>query len=162
MHSKMIFYAGNDSPDDGFLNTFEVYGLPLKAKMVVLSSCNTGMGTLHSGEGLLSLARGFTYSGGQSVVMSMWEVDDKSGTEIVKYFYRNLKKGMSKSNALRKARIHYLKDADMLRSHPYFWSTLVIYGNNSPLYLPVRLLMIPGLVIMIIAGFLIYRYLRSR
>ena len=51
--------------------------------MVVLSSCNTGTGFLYSGEGILSLARGFIYSGSQSVVMSMWEIEDKSGTEIV-------------------------------------------------------------------------------
>jgi CHAT domain-containing protein len=137
MYSKMLFYQQKDSVDDGNLNTFEIYGIPLRAKMVILSSCNTGSGQLHSGEGILSLARGFIYSGSQSVVMSMWEIDDRSGTEIVKGFYRNLKRGETKSNALRKARISYLRDADMLRSHPYFWSSLVIYGNNSKLY-PVR------------------------
>ena len=106
----------------------------LKAKMVVLSSCNTGTGLLFSGEGILSLARGFIYSGSQSVVMSMWEIEDRSGTEIVEMFYKNLKKGYSKSDALKKARIAYLKNADQLRSHPYFWSSLVVYGNNAPLY----------------------------
>jgi CHAT domain-containing protein len=89
---------------------------------------------LYSGEGILSLARGFIYSGSQSVIMSMWEIEDKSGTEIVEMFYKNLKKGYSKSEALRKARISFLKNADQLRSHPYFWSALVVYGNNSPLY----------------------------
>jgi len=102
--------------------------------MVVLSSCNTGTGFLSSGEGILSLARGFIYSGSQSVVMSMWEIEDKSGTEIVKMFYKNLKNGSTKSNALKKARIAFLKNADQLRSHPYFWSALVVYGNNDPLY----------------------------
>jgi CHAT domain-containing protein len=134
MHSKMLFYQEKDSVEDGNLNTYEVYGIPLKAKMVILSSCNTGSGILHSGEGILSLARGFVYSGSQSVIMSMWEIEDRSGTEIVENFYRHLKKGDTKSTALRKARIDYLKKADMLRSHPYFWSSLVIYGNNAPLY----------------------------
>jgi CHAT domain-containing protein len=134
MHSKMIFYLGNDSIDDDLLNTYEIYGIPLKAKMVVLSSCNTGRGFLHSGEGILSLARGFIYSGSQSVLMSMWEIEDRSGTEIVRKFYQNLKKGNKKSDALRKARLDYLKKADQLKSHPYFWSSLVVYGNNTPLY----------------------------
>jgi CHAT domain-containing protein len=134
MNSTLIFSPESDSIDDRYLKTYEVYGIPLNAKMVVLSSCNTGSGFLFSGEGILSLARGFIYSGSQSVVMSMWEIEDKSGTEIVKMFYKNLKKGYSKSVALRKARVAYLKKSDQLRSHPYFWSTLVIYGNNTPLY----------------------------
>jgi len=134
MRSTLIFSHGSDSSDDGYLKTYEIYGIPLKAKMVVLSSCNTGNGMLYSGEGILSLARGFIYSGSQSVVMSMWEIEDKSGTEIVKMFYKNLKKGYPKSVALKKARIAFLENADQLRSHPYFWSTLVVYGDNAPLY----------------------------
>ena len=134
MHSTLIFSQASDSLEDGYLKTFEIYGIPLKSKMVVLSSCNTGTGLLYSGEGILSLARGFIYSGSQSVVMSMWEIEDKSGTKIVEMFYKNLKKGYTKSLALKKARIEFLKDVDLLRSHPYFWSALVVYGNNSPLY----------------------------
>ena len=134
MRSTLIFSHTKDSIDDGFLKTYEIYGVPLKAKMVVLSSCNTGAGQLNSGEGILSLARGFIYSGSQSVVMSMWEIEDKSGTDIVKMFYSNLKKGYTKSDALKKARISFLKNSDNLRSHPYFWSALVVYGNNSSLY----------------------------
>jgi len=134
MRSTLLFSHSNDSVNDGYLKTYEVYGVPLKAKMVVLSSCNTGAGLLLSGEGIISLARGFIYSGSESVVMSMWEIEDKSGTDIVEMFYKNLKEGYSKSAALKKARIRFLKNADQLRSHPYFWSTLVIYGNNTPLY----------------------------
>jgi CHAT domain-containing protein len=134
MYSTLIFSNAKDTLEDGYLKTFEIYGIPLKAKMVVLSSCNTGAGQLYSGEGILSLARGFIYSGSQSVVMSMWEIEDRSGTEIVEKFYENLKKGYQKSSALRKARIDFLKNADQLRSHPYFWSALIVYGNNSRLY----------------------------
>ncbi len=103
MNSAMIFSQVSDTPEDGLLYTYEVYGIPLKTRMVVLSSCNTGSGILSTGEGILSLARGFLYSGSQSVVMSMWEIEDKSGTEIIKMFYENLKKGKSKSKALRKS-----------------------------------------------------------
>jgi CHAT domain-containing protein len=136
MNSAMIFMQDQDDKDeDGLLYTYEVYGIPLKARMVVLSSCNTGSGKLSEGEGILSLARGFLYSGSQSVVMSMWEIDDKSGTDIIKSFYDNLKKGKSKSAALKKARSAYLKKASQLKSHPYFWSSMVVYGDNSPLFL---------------------------
>jgi CHAT domain-containing protein len=161
MHSTLIFNRGNDSPEDGYLKTFEIYGIPLKAKMVVLSSCNTGTGLLNSGEGILSLARGFIYSGSQSVVMSMWEIEDKSGTEIVEMFYKNLKKGYSKSVSLRKARINFLRTADRLRSHPYFWSALVVYGNNRPLYYSARwkvFVTVPVIVLLLFLGF----YFRKR
>jgi len=161
MHSKLIFSSENDTLYDSYLNTYEVYGIPLKAKMVVLSSCNTGSGLLSSGEGILSLARGFIYSGSQSVVMAMWEIEDRSGTEIIRMFYDNLKKGNSKSVALKKARIAYLKKADQLRSHPYFWATLVIYGSNAPLYYTRQLIILAVIVFMIILVSIMV-YLRKR
>jgi CHAT domain-containing protein/tetratricopeptide (TPR) repeat protein len=145
MHSTLIFAPEPDSLGDCYLNTYEVYGIPLKAKMVVLSSCNTGNGLLFSGEGVLSLARGFIYSGSQSVVMSMWEIEDRSGTDIVKEFYDNLKKGYPKSSALRRARIDFLRNSDQLRSHPYFWSAMIVYGDNSRLYY--NRYMVAGLVL---------------
>jgi CHAT domain-containing protein len=162
MRSTLIFSHINDSLEDGYLKTFEIYGIPLKAKMVVLSSCNTGSGLLLSGEGILSLARGFIYSGSQSVIMSMWEIEDKSGTEIVEAFYKNLKKGYSKSVALRKARMVFLNNADMLRSHPYFWSALVIYGDNSPLYSSAKLkIAIIAAVIIFLLSFGLYFWKRK-
>ncbi len=162
MHSKMIFSQDNDSPEDGNLNTWEVYGIPLKAKMVMLSSCNTGSGSLHSGEGILSLARGFVYSGSRSVVMSMWEIEDRSGAEIVNNYYWNIKQGASKSRALRKARLYYLRNSDMLRSHPYFWSSLVIYGNNTPIYFSLWLKVAAVLLLLIIPAILLLIYRKSR
>lgn len=162
MHSKMLFYQGNDTPEDGNLNTWEVYGVPLKAKMVILSSCNTGNGTLNSGEGILSLARGFVYSGSGSVVMSMWEIEDRSGAEIVRNYYRNLKHGASKSTALRKARLDFLKNSDMLRSHPYYWSSLVVYGNDSPIYNSVWVKIVAGLLLLVISGLVVIHCHRPR
>ena len=161
MYSTLIFSTDDDPGEDGYLKTFEVYGIPLKAKMVVLSSCNTGLGLMTSGEGILSLARGFAYSGSRSVVMSMWEVEDRSGTEIIESFYDNLKKGNSKSNALRKARKSYLKKADQLRSHPYFWATLVVYGNNAPLYYSTFRVILLCVIVLSIAVILLI-YLRKR
>ncbi len=159
MTSAMIFSQDEDIPEDGLLNTYEVYGIPLRARMVVLSSCNTGSGTLSSGEGILSLARGFLYSGSQSVVMSMWEIEDRSGTDIVKMFYEDLLKGKSKSRALKNARSVYLTNASQLKSHPYFWSSLVVYGDNSPVY-PRRIITLLSICILIItvpALYFLYR-----
>jgi CHAT domain-containing protein len=162
MYSTLIFSSENDSTEDRYLKTYEVYSIPLRAKMVVLSSCNSGSGFLYSGEGILSLARGFMYSGSESVVMAMWEIEDRSGTEIVKSFYDNLKKGYSKSYALQRARARYLKKADQLRSHPYFWSSLVVYGNNNPLYYSKYLSIFLAFVGLFIVLFLVFYFRRRK
>ncbi len=161
MYSKMVFSTVNDSVDNRDLNIYEIYGIKLKARMVVLSSCNTGTGELHKGEGILSIARGFIYSGSQSVVMSLWEIEDRSGTEIIKSFYDNLKRGNSKGVALRRSRLEYLNRANQLRSHPYFWSTLIVYGDDSPLYysLSVKLLFV---LISSVVIFSVILYFRKR
>ncbi|MCA1741052.1 MAG: CHAT domain-containing protein, partial [Bacteroidales bacterium] len=133
-YSKMIFSSAPGGNDDGMLNTYEVYSVPVNAMMVVLSSCNTGIGKLVSGEGILSLARGFLYAGSRSVVMSMWSVEDRSASAVIRSFYKNMRSGQNKSSALRNARLKFLRSADQERSHPYYWSTLVIYGDDTPLW----------------------------
>ena len=159
VNSGMIFAESGSA--NSYLRPFEIYNVPLNSKMVVLSSCNTGTGTLFAGEGVLSLARGFIFSGSRSVVMSLWEVDDREGTEIMKGFYRNLKSGKQKSESLRNARLDYLKNADMLRAHPYYWSTLVNYGDDAPLYVSkfTKGILVIFLVLM---GIYIFSYLRNR
>jgi len=134
LFSKMIFSSSPVNAEDGMLNTYEVYSVTLNAMMVVLSSCNTGNGILATGEGILSLARGFLYAGSRSVVMSMWAVDDNSAAEVMRSFYRNMRSGQAKSTALRTSRLKFLRSADQTRSHPYFWSALVIYGDDTPLW----------------------------
>ena len=160
----MIFASDEEGQEDGFLNTYEVYNLPLNAMMVVLSSCNTGMGMFVTGEGLLSLARGFLFAGSRSVVMSMWEVEDVSASAVIKSFYRNMRSGMTKSAALRSARLSFLRTADQTRSHPYYWSTLVIYGDDTPLYFDRIKLYLAFLLLLVAAAILtsvVYRGPRS-
>lgn len=162
--SKMLFAGSEDSRDDGMLNTYEVYSLPLKAMMVVLSSCNTGSGILAGGEGILSLARGFLYAGSRSAVMSMWEVDDASASEVIHSFYKNMRSGQTKSSALRNARLKFLRTADQGRSHPYYWSALVIYGDDTPLWYNRVTLYISLLLLLLVATALValvYRGPRS-
>ena len=153
--SRMLFTEGENDNEDGMLNTYEVYSLPLKAMMVVLSSCNTGSGMLVNGEGILSLARGFLYAGSRSAVMSMWAVDDISASEVIHSFYRNLRSGRTKSTALRNARLSYLEDALQRRSHPYYWSALVIYGDDTPLWYN-RVKLYTGLLFFMVAATLLF------
>ncbi|RLD60170.1 MAG: hypothetical protein DRJ05_05175, partial [Bacteroidetes bacterium] len=129
--SKLVFTLNNDSIYDGFLNTYEIYSLPLKAQLAVLSACETGGGKLSKGEGVLSLARGFIYSGVPSIVMTLWEIDDISSSEIISGFYERLKAGDKIDKALRLAKLNYLQSTDQLHAHPYFWSAYVQIGDNS-------------------------------
>jgi CHAT domain-containing protein len=161
VNSGMVFYQKDTASEDVFLRLYEIYRVPLNSKMVVLSSCYTGSGTLYAGEGVLSLARGFILSGSSSVVMALWEVNDKAAAEIIKSFYKNIKAGLRKSQALKKARIKFLEKSDMLQSHPYYWSTLVIYGDDSQLYIRWQIKVIVLLILAMVLIALIY-YFRKR
>ena len=135
MYSKLAFSKPvKDSPEDGFLNLTEIYNLRLKARLTVLSSCNSGSGKLKSGEGVMSLARGFMYAGCPNIVMTMWKVDDISGSKIMTGFYSYLKKSYSTEEALRLAKLDYLETASSLRAHPFFWSPYMSMGNSSRIY----------------------------
>lgn len=135
MYSKLAFSkpaVGNQ--EDGFLNLTEIYNLKLKTRLVVLSSCNSGSGKLKGGEGVMSLARGFMYAGCPNIIMTMWKVDDISGSKIMTGFYSYLKKSYSTEEALRMAKLDYLETASSLRAHPFFWSPYMSMGNSSRIY----------------------------
>ncbi len=123
-----------DTIEDNRLYAYEIYNLSLNAEMAVLSSCSSGLGKMHRGEGMMSLARGFYYAGCPSIVMTLWQVSDKSSSELMTDFYKYLKKGKSKQEAMRLAKVDYLDASDDLTSNPYFWSGFVVLGDSSPIY----------------------------
>lgn len=134
MYSKMAFTQQNDSVEDGFLNTYELYNMQLNSRMAVLSSCNSGSGKLRRGEGVMSLARGFVYSGCPSIIMTLWSVEDNSGVQLMTSFYKYLLEGKTKSEAIQQSKIDFIQHSDQLKAHPYFWSGYVVIGNNSALF----------------------------
>jgi len=165
LYSKMAFTQLPDSSEDGFLNTFEIFNLKLSTRMAVLSSCNTGRGKLLHGEGVMSLARGFMYAGCPSIVMTLWAVEDKSGVSLMTYFYKNLRSGMSKPEALQQAKLSFLENADKLHSHPYFWSGYVSIGDIHPLYKKWNLYIwgsASALVLISLMGFWVRKRKKSR
>lgn len=133
MFSKLVFTTPTDSLNDGFLNTQEIYNMKLNAELAVLSACNTGSGQMRTGEGVMSMARAFLYAGCPSIMMTLWEVEDKSSAEIVLNFYQYLFKGYSKPESLRLSKLDYLEKADPLKSHPYFWMGYIVVGDPSPI-----------------------------
>jgi CHAT domain-containing protein len=146
--SSLNFYGENDNKL--FIN--ELYNETLNANMVVLSACDTGNGFYENGEGVISLSRAFNYAGIPSTVMSLWKVDDDATAKIMTYFYKHLKDGETKDEALKKAKLAYLENTeDELLRHPYYWSGFVITGNTDALVEPENywmcLLILPFIVI---------------
>ncbi|MEO8399614.1 MAG: CHAT domain-containing protein, partial [Ignavibacteriaceae bacterium] len=80
----------NDPNEDGVLYSGEIYNLTLNAELLVLSACETGLGKIVRGEGLIGLTRGFTYAGAENILVSLWQVADKSTSELMIEFYRNI------------------------------------------------------------------------
>ncbi len=136
LYSKLIFAKSIDSNEDGFLNTYEIYELKLNAKLVVISACRSGDGSMVRGEGLLSLARSFQYVGAQSLIAAQWRVEDYSGSEITVEFSKMLTKGSPQNIALQQAQQKFIETADPLRSHPYFWASYQLIGYSGALVYP--------------------------
>jgi CHAT domain-containing protein len=156
-----------DSTEDNFLNTYEIPSIRLEASLVVLNSCNTGTGRLYSGEGVFNLARGFLYTGVPTIVMTLWEIDDNIGIEIIQDFYKQLKKKMPTDEALRAAKLGFISGADKARAHPYFWSAYVTVGKSESIALKNPAFWNYGIVLTIglagmAAGLLFWRMKKKR
>lgn len=133
MRSRLVFSQATDSLEDGMLYTHELFNLSLPSELAVLSACQTGLGKIQQGEGVMSLGRAFSYAGCPSIVMSHWSVDDESTSSLMSYFYGSLAEGLSKDKALQEAKKEYLKNAKVDKQHPLFWGGFVVLGDTSPL-----------------------------
>jgi len=109
----------------------ELYGIDSQAELVILDACKTNDGMFASGEGIISLSRGFFYNGSKSVLASLWNVNEKAGNEIIKTFYSELEQGKSKSQALQLAKIKYLKEHQFSEVLPYYWASFTITGSTD-------------------------------
>lgn len=123
-----------DFNDKENLDSSAIENMKTKAGLVVLSACETGFGSIQSGEGAMSLARSFYLAGCPSLVASLWRANDKSTAKIMLYFYQYLKDGATKDVALQKAKLQYCKEAGLRESHPFYWAGFVQYGNRRPLF----------------------------
>ncbi len=158
--SSAILLAKDDK-EDGRLEVREIFGMTLKADLVVLSGCDTALGKLSTGDELVGLTRAFIYAGTPSVIASLWSVDDSSTAQLMASFYKNLKT-MTKSEALRQAQLQLIRgtgQSDLLAkrgvggigklgetpasqsssentvslstSHPYFWAPFILVGDGK-------------------------------
>jgi CHAT domain-containing protein len=132
--ASLYFRSKYDKKDDGELHAYELYGLKFKALMAVLSSCESGVGKGFRGEGMISMASAFTYSGCENILMSLWKVNDQASILLMDDFYKHLSKGGTIDEALRTAKLNYLETADELTADPKIWAPLVAYGSLEPVF----------------------------
>jgi CHAT domain-containing protein len=131
MHSALILStprtASPEPEDDGLLEAWEIAGhMRLDAELVTLSACETGLGTALAGEGFLGLTRAFLHAGAHSVVSSLWQVSDESTRVLMTRFYRELRRGASKDEALRRAQASLLHGRFQ---DPFNWAGFQLQGD---------------------------------
>ena len=115
-------------PQDGFLRLHDIYELKLRADLVVLSACQTGLGKQIRGEGLVGLTRGFMYAGAPRIIASLWQVNDTATAELMKHFYRGLfRENLRPAAALRAAQMALMKEKRW--SSPFYWAPFVLQGE---------------------------------
>jgi CHAT domain-containing protein len=113
-----------DAEDDGDLQAAEVFELELRADLVVLSACQTGVGRVTSGDDVLGLSRAFFYAGTHAIVSSLWRVSDSSTAMLMKHFYRQYTE-RNKAESLRRAML----DVKRRYPHPGYWGAFILAGD---------------------------------
>ncbi len=113
---------------DRWLTVRDIFSMRLKADLVTLSACETGLSTIDAGDELVGLVRGFLAAGASAVLVSLWRVDDRLATQMMPKFYKlSYNKGLaghSKASALRLAQLELLAE----RPHPAFWAPFTLVG----------------------------------
>lgn len=136
--SRLIFakdISATDGIENNSLFTYEIYDYNLASNLTILTACETGKPSFDPGEGMISLAHAFNYAGSESMLTSLWKIDEKSSNEIIGYFYQNLSDGMAKDEALRQAKLSYLAEAEGRTIEPQYWAGLVLMGDTQPIEL---------------------------
>ncbi|MEO8702785.1 MAG: CHAT domain-containing protein [Kofleriaceae bacterium] len=118
--------------EDGIVTAMEASGLDLwGTKLVVLSACETGVGKVTNGEGVYGLRRALVIAGAESMVMTLWQVDDNATKDLMAGYYKKLNAGRPRSSALREIQLEI--SAREKYAHPYYWASFLPAGDNSPL-----------------------------
>ena len=99
--------------------------MKLPAELVALSGCSTGLNIVAAGDELLGLVRGLIHAGAETSMLTLWDVNDESSTELMNLFYRNLAGGHGKPVALQQAMCQVRSE----RPHPYYWAPFILVGK---------------------------------
>ncbi len=130
--SGLLLSQKEGTTDDGMLYNGEIYNLKLNADLVVMSACETGLGKISQGEGVIGLGRSLIYAGAKNIVCSLWQVSDISTSALMINFYTNLLKASKKEQMAFTDKLHNAKlkmISEEKFAHPYFWSPFIIIGK---------------------------------
>lgn len=127
--SGLLLHRSPGSKEDGILVAGEVYNLRLNADLVALSACQTGIGKITTGEGILGLSRAFKYAGAKNLMVSLWKVADDSTADLMTHFYEKHldKKESHFAGSLKLAKQKMIESKTY--SHPYYWSAFILIGE---------------------------------
>jgi CHAT domain-containing protein/tetratricopeptide (TPR) repeat protein len=118
----------NSGAEDGVLTALEASALDLRnTALVVLSACDTGIGFVQNGQGVLGLRSALTLAGARNQMLTLWKIDDDETTQVMAGFYRGLQAGKSPSTALRDVQTGFISQAGNLM-HPYYWAAFIVSG----------------------------------
>jgi len=160
------FLLRPDSTSDGLLFLHELQDQDRVLPLAVLSGCSTARGTLRGGEGMEGLQYAFRAMGAQSTVANLWSTADRPSVALMENFYRNLRSGLPKDQALQQAKLTYLKNHPN-KASPFFWAPSVLYGSPDPVPMdppnetapwPWWLPILVGSVVL--GGILLWRFIR--
>jgi CHAT domain-containing protein/Tfp pilus assembly protein PilF len=123
--SGIMLAHGNS--DENIIYLSDIYNLRLNADLVVLSACNTGIGSLARGEGMIGFTRAFIHSGAHNLIVSMWRVSDRATSDLMVQFYRDMLNGAGKSEALRNAKLSLIERPET--AFPSNWASFILMGR---------------------------------
>lgn len=123
-----IFLQSTSDAEDGHLFAGEIYNLEMDANLVTLSACETGLGKISKGEGVIGLSRALVYAGARNIIVSFWSVADESTSALMKTFYERMLATPSAgySNTLREAKLTLMKNETY--AAPYYWAPFILIG----------------------------------
>lgn len=144
----LIFFSNFYDPyNDGFLEAGEIVQMKLNSDLIVLSSCSSGLGLIDESEGIIGMTKAFFEAGAKSIVVSYWEVNDKYTSNLMELFYKKLGEGLNKSEALRMAKIEFIKKYS---PNPYYWASFTLNGDVSKINLRTSFNVMPLIYILIL------------
>jgi len=126
--SCLLLWQSGETSEDGYLQARDIIPLSLASDLVVLSACQTAKDSLQTGEGLIGLSNILLFAGSRSVMVSQWNINDKSTAVFMGYFYELLASGLPVGEALRGAKIKMINSR---YCHPFHWAAFALIGCSS-------------------------------
>ena len=113
---------------DGYLSVYDLYNLRLPVELLTLSGCATGLSVVAEGDEIMGLARGLLYAGAQTLLLTLWDVHDRSTAGFMRSFYAHLRdERTSKARALQLAMLELREE----HPHPYYWAPFTLIGKTA-------------------------------